>query len=100
MIIKKNGVGRRETEDKNKTMRAWLSKADKQLMRENPPTPYILNQFRSVFYSSKFIFVNHSQKHNMQITIIDLFLEISLDLFLRDLYTTNYSFKKYIYIKF
>ena len=62
--------------------------------------PYILNQFRSVFYSSKLIFVNHSQKHNMQITIIDLFLEISLDVFLRDLYTTNYSFKKYIYIKF
>ena len=80
--------------------------------------PYILNQFRSVFYPSKLIFVPSQkkidicesfslliaylppQKHNMQIIIIDLFLEISLDVFLRDLYTINYSFKKYIYIKF
>ena len=37
------------------------------------------------------------QQHNMQIIIIDLFLKISLDVFLRDLYTTNYSFKKYTY---
>ena len=36
------------------------------------------------------------QQHNIQIIIIDLFLKISLDVFLRDLYTTNYSFKKYI----
>ena len=80
--------------------------------------PYILNQFRSVLYPSKLIFVPSQkkfdicesfslllaylppQKHNMQIIIIDLFLEISLDVFLRDLYTINYSFKKYIYIKF
>ena len=80
--------------------------------------PYILNQFRSVFYPSKLIFVPSQkkidicesfnlllaylppQKHNMQIIIIDLFLEISLDVFLRDLYTINYPFKKYIYIKF
>ena len=83
--------------------------------------PYILNQFRSVFYPSKLIYVPSQkkkkkidicesfsvllaylppQKHNMQIIIIDLFLEISLDVFLRDLYTINYSFKKYIYIKF
>ena len=42
------------------------------------------------------------QQHNMQIIIIDLFLKIILDVVLRDLYTTNYSFKKkkkiYIYI--
>ena len=80
--------------------------------------PYILNQFRSVFYPSKLIFVPSQkkidicesfslllaylppQKHNMQIIIIDLFLEISLYVFLRDLYTANYSFKKYLYIKF
>ena len=38
------------------------------------------------------------QQHNMQIIIIDLFLKISLDVVLRDLYTTNYSFKNiYIY---
>ena len=33
----------------------------------------------------------------MQIIIIDIFLKISRDVILRDLYTTNYSFK-YIYI--
>ena len=38
------------------------------------------------------------QQDNMQIIIIDLFLKISLDVVLRDLYTKNYSFKVYIYI--